>query len=119
MKLHTFTVISALILVAAPLFAAQPDPDIRIPFANYGGIRNWSADGDSGLYIQGRNNRWYRATLFGPCIDLPFAEHVGFVVEPSGEFDRFSAILVRGHQCMLRSLTESAGPPPKAKAKGP
>ena len=119
MKPRNFAVASAWVLVVAPLFAAQPEPDIRIPFANYGGIKNWSADGDSGLYIQGRNNRWYRAALFGPCIDLPFAERVGFVVEPSGEFDRFSAILVRGHQCTLRSLTESAGPPSKTKAKGP
>ena len=104
------------VIIAMGSCAMAAQPDVRIPFANYGGIRDWQADGDRALYIQGRNNRWYRAELLGACTDLPFAEHVGFVVEPSGEFDRFSAIVVHRRQCMVKSLTDS-DPPPKRASK--
>lgn len=112
-----FLVRSAIGALMAANLALAAAPDVRIPFANYGGINDWRADGSSALYIQGRNRRWYRAELMTSCIDLPFAEHVGFVVEPSGEFDRFSAIIVRGQRCLLKSLTESAAPPSKNKGK--
>jgi len=92
-------------------------PEARIAFANHGGIDDWQADGDRALYVRDIHRRWYRATLLGSCIDLPFAQHVGFVSEPTGAFDRFSAIVVRGQKCMLTSLTASDGPPSKAKVK--
>jgi hypothetical protein len=116
MKIRSIAIgVATALLAAGNTLAATPD--VRIPFANYGGINDWRADGVSAIYIQGRNRRWYRAELMGSCIDLPFAEHVGFVVEPSGEFDRFSEIIVHGHRCVLKSLVESAAPPAKAKGK--
>jgi|GEM_PF-2583328 len=83
-----------------------------IPFVNLGGIYDWAADGERGIYIQSINRQWYYAKLFAPCINLPFAVRVGFVTEPgSGDFDRLSSILVRGEECPVASLTQS-GPPP-------
>ncbi len=114
-----FAALAALaIVVLGPLTCAAAEPDVRIPFANYGGINDWRADGSSAIYIQGRNRSWYHAELLGSCTDLPFAEHVGFVVEPNGEFDRFSEIIVGHQRCILKSLTKSEPPPTKAKTKG-
>lgn len=115
-------VLIAAALSAAPALGASPTDkpktaDASIPFANFGGINDWRADGDNAIYIQGRSRKdWYRATLFGPCIGLPFAEKVGFVSEPSGSFDKFSSIVVRGQECQVQTLVKLDGPPP-AKAK--
>jgi hypothetical protein len=113
------------VMMAMPGFAADSGPgasgrksggQAEIPFANLGGIYDWAADGDRGIYIQSINRQWYYAKLFAPCINLPFAERVGFVAEPgSGAFDRFSSIIVRGMECPVQSLTKSGPPPAKDK----
>lgn len=82
-----------------------------IPFAHLGGIRDWRAVDNDTLYIEGRNDRWYRAELLGPCVGLTFETTIGFVLEPSGSFDRFSSIVADGQQCHLKSLEEVKGPP--------
>jgi hypothetical protein len=111
------------ILVAA--FAALPlsasfaadDPvpaskDVEIPFANHGGIRDWQADRDRGVWIQDVHNKWYYAKLMGPCLGLDFANSIGFDTRPMGTFDRFSAVIVpRSGKCAVQSLRMS-GPPP-------
>lgn len=107
----------AVVTTAAAASDAPPAKNASIPFADLGGINDWRADGDRALYIQGRNRKWYHAELMGFCPDLGFTEHIGFVIEPNGEFDRFSAIVVRGHSCALKSLSESAPPPKKAAKK--
>jgi len=94
--------------------AAKPK-EASIPFAQLGGIENWRADGREGLYIEGRNKKWYYAKLMSPCTGLEFAIDIGFVIEPSGSFDRFSAILVEGTKCQLKSLTPTEKPQPKKK----
>ena len=116
MRLHTIVASIGLALGATHAIADAPK-EPEIPFANLGGIRDWRADGDRALYVQGRNRQWYHAELMAPCTDLPFTERIGFVVEPNGDFDRWSSILVRGQQCVLTSFAES-GPPPEKDAKG-
>lgn len=103
-----------------PLRAKTQQPNERrastasIPFANLGGIRDWRATSDDTLYIQGRSGQWYRASLLGDCQGLRFEQSIGFVIEPSGSFDKFSSILVNGHECPLTSMTKSAGPPSRS-----
>lgn len=98
---------------------AHQRPESRIPFADIGGIRDWRAVDDQTLYVQGRNDQWFRAKLFAPCQGLPFDTTIGFVVEPTGSFDRFSSILVDGHECPLASLTKAAAPPGRRNAEAP
>ena len=98
---------------AAP--ANPPAAEARIPFANRGGIYNWQVVDDHTVLIQGQNRKWYKATLFSPCIDLPFAERLGFESNADGSFDKFSSIHVRERSCPLVSLVETAAPPKKAK----
>lgn len=113
MRVHMFLPGIVLALSSTHSIAVPPE-QAEIPFAKMGGIRDWQADGDRALYVQGRNQQWYRAELMGSCMDLPFVERIGFVIEPNGEFDRWSSIVVHGQECVLTSLTESG--PPREKA---
>lgn len=84
--------------------------EARIPFAALGGIQNWVADGETGLYIEGLHHQWYHAKLMSHCLDLPFTERIGFVVEPDESFNKFSAIVVRHHVCQVASMVKSDRP---------
>jgi hypothetical protein len=105
---------------AAPSAAAAPAPapEAQIPFAKRN-IWNWQVVDDQTVLIQDLGRRWYKATLFGHCINLSFANRIAFDSSPSGTFDKFSAILVREQRCPLRSLVETAAPPKKSKDKKP
>ena len=85
-------------------------PEASIPFANHHGIYSWHVVNDTTLLIQSNNGNWYKATLMSPCIDLPFAERLGFHSNPDGSFDRFSSILVRNQNCPLISLVKTETP---------
>jgi hypothetical protein len=100
-----------------PAPAQAPPPEAQIPFADHGGIYNWQVVDDRTVLIQSQNRKWYKATLFSPCIDLPFAERLGFESNSDGSFDKFSAIQVRSQKCPLTSLVETTAPAKKAKAK--
>ena len=102
-----------------PAPTAPRQAEARIPFANSGGIRDWRPDGSEALYVQDAHGRWYRATLFGPCFDLPYSERVAFLTHGTDALDKFSAVAVRGQRCQFRSLVPSAPPPGKAKARNP
>jgi Family of unknown function (DUF6491) len=100
---------------AAP--AAKPLPEVRINFANHGGIWDWSVVDTKTLLIQDRSRRWYKATLFVNCIDLPFDQKLGFESNPDGSFDKFSAIQTRGQRCPLISLVRTDAPVSKKSKK--
>ena len=98
--------------------APAPAPEVRIPFAK-NNLWNWQVVDDQTLLIQDQSRRWYKATLFGHCINLPFAERIAFDSNPGGTFDKFSAILVRGQRCPLMSLVATSAPAKKSQAKKP
>jgi hypothetical protein len=104
---------AALMALATPALAQTKDgKEVSIPFANFGGIDDWRADGRQALYIKGRrNNDWYYAKLLSSCQGLPFAEAVGFKGNPPSTFDKFSTIIVDGQSCPLVSLIKSEKPP--------
>ena len=94
--------------------AAGQGREVSIPFVDHGGIRSWRAVDRDTLLLEGTHGRWYRAELMGGCFELPFAHSIGFKSNPTGDFDRSSAVLVRGQRCQVRSLTETA-PPAKSR----
>lgn len=107
----------ALALVALPAAAAETSAEAHIPFANTGGIQDWRALDNKGLYVQGTGRQWYYATLMGPCFGLDTAQGVGFVTSPSdGSFDKFGAVTVGDQRCQVTSLVKS-DPPPGEKGK--
>ena len=114
-----------LLLIATPALAQStpaataPAKSVSIPFVNHGGIYNYEADGDHGLYIQDVHRAWYYASLFSPCFDLPYANAVGFHTRGIDTLDKFGAIVVGHQECQINDLVAS-GPPPRKekKAKG-
>jgi hypothetical protein len=115
------TVGALLLAVAGSGFAAEADSTrpASIPFANHGGIRDWRADREQGLWVQDIHRQWYYAKFMGPCSGLNFAQTIAFHTEPSGRFDQFSSVFVPGPgggRCTVQSFTLS-GAPPSGKAK--
>ena len=100
--------------------AAKPEaPEASIAFADHGGIDNWEADGDRGLWVQSSHRKWFYGTFAGPCIGLQFHETLRFRFSPSGSLDRFSQVETRdsGGSCWFKSFKASEGPPQSDKAK--
>lgn len=89
--------------------------EATIPFANYGGVDDWRAVDNHTLLIKGVGKQWYKAELFGPCLDLKFADRIGFLVEPDGSLNRYSGVVVRNEVCRFKSLTKVEAPAPKKK----
>jgi Family of unknown function (DUF6491) len=120
MKNATLTILAAAAL-AAPASAKKPTPHVwpelgvetQIVFPNYGAIRNFEADGNDGLWLEDRQRRWYYAEIIGGCLDLNFAQAIGFDTRGSPTFDKFSTIIVRGERCPLVSLVTAEKPLPR------
>ena len=109
------------LLAAASVASASETitPKAYIPFANSGGIRDWKADRDQGLWVQDTHRQWYYAKFMAPCTGLNFAQTIGFDTHPLDRFDQFSTIYVPGvggGRCAVQSFTVS-GAPPSGKAK--
>jgi len=105
---------------AAPAGAGAADQAPRegqIPFANKGGIWNWQVVDNKTVLIESRARQWYKATLFGNCINLAFVQNMAFIPNSNGTFDKFSSIRTRGQRCPLVSLIEVPPPPKKSNAK--
>lgn len=85
-------------------------PELSIPFANRGGIRDWVAVDDSTLLVQDNFRKWYRVTLVAPTRHLLHAEGIGFVTGPSGALDNSGALAVRGRKHPIASVIASEGP---------
>jgi len=97
--------------------AAKPQ-EASIPFANHGGIRDWRADGDRGMWVQDSHNRWYYGRFMAPCTGLQFAEAVRFKTSPSDQLDRWSFVRARDTgNCAFSSFARSDGPPKKIDKK--
>lgn len=77
-----------------------------IHFANRGGISNWKAMGEEAIAIESRNGNIYYAELWNQCYGLRTANSVGFITEPNGDLNRFSAIRVRGEDCRFKSFEQ-------------
>ena len=107
--------------LAFSLSAAVAMPkDVSIPFADHGGIRDWEANRDIGIWVQDTHRRWYYAKFLGPCHELRFAEGVGFVTGPGGTLDKFSSLRVRGgERCVFTTFDASTGPPLKQRKAKP
>lgn len=92
--------------------------ETSIPFADMGGIRDWSAIDDTTLYVQDIRRNWYIAKLIAPCTDLTFATTIGFETKGVNRLDKFGAVVVGGQRCALSSFVASGPPPPKNKVAG-
>ncbi|HWW56143.1 MAG TPA: DUF6491 family protein [Sphingopyxis sp.] len=88
-----------------------------IVFPSDSTIRNWQADRDRGIWIEGRRGEWYYGTFAGFCRDIDFAQAIGLETRGAGRLDKFASIVVRGDRCQLSSFVTSAPPPTKEERK--
>ncbi|HYC96015.1 MAG TPA: DUF6491 family protein [Sphingomicrobium sp.] len=114
MNYSTMRLTAALVALAAMPTAASAD---SIPFVSMNGIANWTAVGDDTVYLQARNDQWYRADLAGPCFGLPTAFAIGVRTFGDDTFDDSSSIIVDGQRCPVMSVTMVQGPPVAARRK--
>ena len=109
----------ALMLAAAPLSLAAdevPPRDVgvegNISFPAHGGIRNFRADNDKGVWLEDRQRNWYYASFLGTCPEIRFARGVGIDTRGSARFDKFSRILVGKNSCAIATLVTADKPLP-------
>lgn len=112
--------LAAMLLPLSAAAATEPAKQPRqlgvessIVFPSDSTIRNWRADRDRGIWIEGRRGEWYYGTFAGICRDLDFAQAIGVETRGAGRLDKFASIIVRGERCMLSSFVTSAPPPSK------
>lgn len=118
--LIAFSTLLLLMLIAAwmrpalremlPASGEKPTAYASIPFANLGGIAEWRADGERGIYPRMPGQQWYYAQFMTPCAGLAAAEEIGFITNPSGSLDRFSAVTVGRNRCYVANLAASEPP---------
>lgn len=107
----------ALLLAASPMTLAAEEPAPRevgqeadISFPALGGIRNFRADTDRGVWLEDRQRNWYYASFIGTCPEIRFAHGIGIDTRGSARFDRFSKILVDGNVCAIATLVTADKP---------
>jgi hypothetical protein len=102
-----------IVLLAALLGASSANARLEssIPFADHGGIYDWHPNGTKGIWVQAANRQWYYGTFLGSCFGLDTAWRVAFVPEVTGEFNRWSSIVVPHEiRCHLTTFEPSVGP---------
>ncbi len=109
--------ILALALATAPFAIAAEDSPPRevgvegeISFPALGGIRNFRADSDRGVWLEDRQRNWYYASFLGTCPEIRFAQGIGIDTRGSVRFDKYSKILVRGNVCAIATLVTADKP---------
>ena len=106
----------ALMTFVSPAFAGKAKDwdqyglDASIAFPNHGGIRNFEANEERGLWIEDRQRRWYYAKFIGNCRGIDYANGIAFDTRGSSSFDRFGAIAVNGDYCLIESLVTAEKP---------
>ncbi len=96
-------------LTAEPVLTG---PEASIPFIDHGGIYDFHAYNDLGIWIQGRDRKWYYGKFFSPCIGITNAIRVGFKGGATDTLDRFGAVITReGGRCTLTRLKAGQLPP--------
>ena len=85
---------------------------VTAPSVHRTDMRNWLADGERGLWIQGGNSEWFYARFSAACRGLNSTNSLVFDTGSSGDIDRTtSVVLPEGGRCKLQTFTHSPGPP--------
>ncbi|HMO77495.1 MAG TPA: DUF6491 family protein [Sphingopyxis sp.] len=114
--------LAAALLPLSVAAADEPAPrplgvESGITFPSDATIRNWRADGEDGIWIEGRRGEWFYGRFAGICRDLDFAQAIGVDTRGVSRLDKFATIVVRGERCPLVSFVTSAPPPTREEAK--
>ncbi len=84
---------------------------VAAPSVHHADMRNWVADGERGLWIQGGNAEWFYARFSTACRGLNSTNSLVFDTRSSGNIDRTSSVvLAGGGRCAIQTFAPSAGP---------
>lgn len=117
----TAILLSAALLLGSGAASAAPEQptkigtkEVGISYAANGGIRDWHAEDERGIYLRDRAGRWYYARFSHPCFNLPSLQSLVFSTDPAtGRFDHFSTVGTGQLSCDVASVVRSE--PPAAK----
>jgi hypothetical protein len=76
-------------------------------------VRIADPDGDAGLWLMDRQQRWYYAKFPEPCEGLTSVGSIGYYMRGPSHLRRTSSILVDGRKCRIESLVTAAKPLPR------
>jgi hypothetical protein len=76
-------------------------------------VRIADPDGDDGLWLMDRQQRWYYAKFAEPCEGLSSVGSIGYYMRGPSHLRRTSSILVDGRKCRIESLVTAAKPLPR------
>lgn len=111
-----------MILVAglAPLMAAHAEPAPRevgeeatIAFPAHGGVRNFRADTDRGVWIEDQRRNWYYASFIGTCRDIRWVDAIAIDTYGSSRLDKHSRIIAGNDVCQISRLLTADKPLPE------
>jgi hypothetical protein len=107
---------AALVVAMTPLGLTLAGPYLeevhRGSFVSHAQLRDWLADGERGLWIQGGNSEWFYARFSAACHGLSSTNSLVFDTGSSGNIDRkTSVVLPEGGRCKIQTFALSAGPP--------
>lgn len=110
-------ILTTLMLAVAPLSLAAEEAPPRevgvegnISFPAHGGIRNFRADNDKGVWLEDRRRNWYYASFLGTCPEIRHARGIGIDTRGSARFDKYSKILVGNDVCAIATLVTADKP---------
>lgn len=99
--------------------AAAPDmnvpadaPTASVPFIHFNVIENWRAQGTKAITLKTYSGEFYIATFTQPCLNLPFAEQIGFDIKGTDTLTKFDSIIARGEHCYFDSFDQIQIPKP-------
>src|SRR3954462_2660272 len=101
-------------MAAAPALADPARPpaqeEVRIPFADFGGIRSFQAWTDDVVYLEDRHGQWYRAQLYGPCYGLGGAMGIGIDTAGGPPFAPSTRLIAGRERCPTQPPPHSEKP---------
>ncbi len=119
--LRLFAPLALMLFALPPVAAAKPAPaaqrevgvEADISFPAYGGIRNYHADDDRGVWLEDSRRNWYYASFRGPCPGIQFGRSIAFDTRGSARFDKYTRILVGDAVCDIERLVTADKPLPE------
>lgn len=113
---RAISIMAAALIPLSPAFAGADTREVgveaSIAFPSHGGVRNFRADDDRGVWIEDQRRNWYYASFLGQCRDIRWADAIGVETYGSSRLDRNSRLIVGSDVCAISRLVTADKPLP-------
>lgn len=98
---------------AAPAAVPAKAPAV-LQFSDLGGVMAWRrGDKDTVVYVQAKDNAWYRVDMYETCMKYPTDKGIRFVTEVDDAGQRVSRVVVGRYICTVLEMAKVDSPPPR------